>query len=209
MIQLNIREHMLSIYATPISNYLWPDVDELNQNLRELILQYESNNPGITRSNVGGWHSDLEFLQTDKTSFRELHANIKNYVIALFRAVSANDNTQLGSNFKIESWANVLRYDQYNSLHSHPNSFWSGVYYVTGNKEPEAGHPFSGKLELIDPRPGASLSYADQTNMHGRYLFNPVPGQMIVFPGWLQHQVHPYFGADERISIAFNTLIGE
>jgi hypothetical protein len=30
---------------------------------------------------------------------------------------------------------------------------------------------------------------------------------MIVFPGWLQHFVHPYFGSGERISIAFNVSV--
>jgi hypothetical protein len=30
---------------------------------------------------------------------------------------------------------------------------------------------------------------------------------MIVFPSWLQHFVHPYFGGAERISVAFNVSI--
>ncbi|NJN46627.1 MAG: hypothetical protein HC808_09270 [Candidatus Competibacteraceae bacterium] len=30
---------------------------------------------------------------------------------------------------------------------------------------------------------------------------------MVVFPGWLQHQVHPYFGPGERITIAFNVIM--
>ena len=83
-----------------------------------------------------------------------------------------------------------------------------GVYFVTGNP-PVDGHPFSGKLELVDPRPGASLSYSERTRLYGRFLVNPQPGQLVVFPGWLQHQVHPYFGPAERISIAFNATHGQ
>jgi hypothetical protein len=30
---------------------------------------------------------------------------------------------------------------------------------------------------------------------------------MVLFPGWLNHYVHPYYGPAERISIAFNMMI--
>ena len=32
---------------------------------------------------------------------------------------------------------------------------------------------------------------------------------MIVFPAWLNHLVHPFFGDGERISIAFNIVTTE
>ncbi len=32
---------------------------------------------------------------------------------------------------------------------------------------------------------------------------------MIMFPAWLNHFVHPFFGKGERISIAFNILMRE
>ena len=34
--------------------------------------------------------------------------------------------------------------------------------------------------------------------------FTPRPGLIMLFPSWLQHQVRPYWGQGERISIAFN-----
>ena len=37
--------------------------------------------------------------------------------------------------------------------------------------------------------------------------FDPEVGMMLVFPSWLQHFVDPFFGENERISIAFNVLI--
>jgi hypothetical protein len=45
--------------------------------------------------------------------------------------------------------------------------------------------------------------------LDGRYLIDPAPGLMIVFPSWLKHMVHPYYGTGERISVAFNVEVEE
>ena len=44
-------------------------------------------------------------------------------------------------------WANINPTYSYNKTHTHPNSMWSGVYYIKVPKK-------SGKLFLEDPRPG-------------------------------------------------------
>ena len=44
-------------------------------------------------------------------------------------------------------WANINPTYSYNKTHTHPNSMWSGVYYIKVPKN-------SGKLFLEDPRPG-------------------------------------------------------
>jgi len=35
----------------------------------------------------------------------------------------------------------------------------------------------------------------------------PLDGRLILFPSWLYHQVNPYFGEGERISISFNAHV--
>ena len=40
-----------------------------------------------------------------------------------------------------------------------PTSFGRAFTFVTGNRKPEQDNPFSARLELVDPRPGASLTY--------------------------------------------------
>lgn len=202
-----VRDTIVPIFTTPIANYLWKDSDALNAALRSELLQREGQNDGISRSNVGGWHSDTDLFAWDLECVAELHENIRRFIEELTSAFASDQERAAFEGFRVEGWANVLRYGQYNSLHSHPNAFWSGVYYVNGNPKPELEHAFSGKLELIDPRPGASLQYTPCSSLYGRFLVNPNPGQMIVFPGWLQHQVHPYFGPGERVSIAFNVVL--
>ena len=47
-------------------------------------------------------------------------------------------------------WANINPPGAYNKLHCHPNSLFSGVYYVKSE-------PNSGRLKIHEPRPGKQL----------------------------------------------------
>ena len=128
--------------------------------------------------------------------------------IELTRLVVAPTGEARTFRFRTTGWANVLRSGGYNSVHNHPNSMWSGVYYVARG-EPEPAPNENGKLELLDPRSGINMLYLDKNVLDGRYVIEPVPGLMIVFPSWLKHMVHPYFGKGERISVAFNVSVEE
>ena len=91
----------------------------------------------------------------------------------------------------------------YNAPHIHPESAWSGVYYVDAG-DSDATDPHSGCLELLDPRPAAS-----GVNTPGDPFGHPVrivprAGLLVVFPSWLTHWVHPHSGSRERIAISFN-----
>ncbi len=198
---------MVSAFATPLCNHRWEDSAALNAELEQLILREEAKGAGLARSNVGGWHSNTEFLALNEAAVGVLRGRIDGYLRTLCAAVARDREDPAACRFTLEGWANVLRDGQYHSLHSHPNAAWSGVYYVTANGHADAAHPFSGKLELVDPRPGAGLSYSEGTNLYGRFLLDPVPGQMLVFPGWLQHFVHPYQGGGTRITVAFNATM--
>ncbi|MEO1079204.1 MAG: TIGR02466 family protein [Pseudomonadota bacterium] len=203
----NLDANTLPCFATPMVNYFFADSDTLNETLARTIMALEQEEPGLSKSNVGGWHSELDLLEHDDDSIRTLRARLEGFSLALLKQFvrSPAAMEQSSSALRLEAWANVTRHGQYNSVHSHPNALWSMVYYVTGNETLEA-HPFSGKLELLDPRPAASLTYDEDSGVYGRLLINPRAGQLIAFPAWLQHQVHCYFGQAPRISIAINLL---
>ncbi|MGF1552152.1 MAG: TIGR02466 family protein [Paracoccaceae bacterium] len=193
-------------FPTPITLHEWPESAALNARLREIVLGMERESAGVARSNVGGWHSGTGLLRRDDPAIGRLVTRIKTITRAMTAVMMKAPNPRMS----LEGWANVLRAGQYNGVHVHPNSTWSGVYYVTGNPKPEdgAGDPaYSGRIEFLDPRPGAAASYTVESVMQRRCLIDPPAGAMVVFPSWLPHQVHPYFGPGERISIAFNMLL--
>jgi uncharacterized protein (TIGR02466 family) len=105
--------------------------------------------------------------------------------------------------YRIDGWGNVLRDGQYSSAHNHPGRFWSGVYYVSTGA-PDAGRRMCGELEFIDPRAGANMSSPPGNVLDRGLRVRPQDGMMVLFPSWLKHFVHPYFGPGERISVGFN-----
>ncbi len=193
----------VNAFATPVFNALLEGGNELNRGLVEVIERMRSADAGVVRSNVGGWHSDNDFLHSEDASVQRLQTMIRDVV----NGALASTSEGVPPRFALEAWANVLGRGHYHSVHCHPNAIWSGCYYVTGN--PGAGDAFSGKLELLDPRLGASVAHHPGSSLYGRFLLDPRPGQIIVFPGWLQHQVHPHAGDAPRITVAFNAVYAE
>lgn len=195
------KENVALAFGTPISTYLWPDSDVVNAELRKTILEKEKAEKGIKRSNVGGWHSSPDLFVWQVDCARELKDRVATFALDLTRLLTASGAPRK-LNFQMEGWANVSRRGHYNSVHDHPGSTWSGVYYVCGGK-PDSDDPCNGRLELIDPRAGTNILRVEE-GIFGRYLVEPIPGLMVMFPSWLKHMVHPFQGSGERISISFN-----
>lgn len=205
---LDISKHCASAFATPIVTYPWPDSDQLNEELKTLILKEEANSEGMTRSNIGGWHSNTDFFTWDAECARMIKHRIEQMIVALTKATMVMKQGKRSFKYRLDGWANINRHGSYNNVHNHPNCLWSGVYYVSSGKaEPDT--PQNGKLELLDPRAGINLIHIEGSIFAGRYIVDPIPGMMVMFPSWLKHLVHPFFGKGERISIAFNILTSE
>jgi uncharacterized protein (TIGR02466 family) len=91
------------------------------------------------------------------------------------------------------------------SLHAHPQSLLSGVFYL---KIPENSPP----IIFNDPRdhykyiqyPTKFGNPRDMYKLLPEYVINPVEGMILLWPSWLEHQVPPSNCSEERIAIAFN-----
>jgi uncharacterized protein (TIGR02466 family) len=106
----------------------------------------------------------------------------------------------------VSGWAAICRADAYHAPHSHPDSAWSGVYYVdAGTDNPE--RPMNGVLEFLDPRAGAEAVTAPGDPYGEPVRVRPEAGLLVIFPSWLYHWVHPYAGQTPRIAISFNATL--
>jgi uncharacterized protein (TIGR02466 family) len=206
--ELSLTAHLMMVFPTPLVSYPWPNSEQLNRDLAAVILNAERKDHGITRSNVGGWHSTTDFFDWQQPPIKALRERVKEMTMAITRAITIAKDGPRTFNYRIDGWANVSRHGHYNSVHNHPNCLWSGTYYVsTGSPDPET--PVNGRLELVDPRAGVNMVHLADTLLQTRYVIDPTPGLMVLFPSWLNHFVHPFFGAGERISIAFNIITVE
>ena len=107
-------------------------------------------------------------------------------------------------------WANINYPGGYNRPHLHPNSLFSGVYWI---KTPVK----SGNLMLYDPRPGVHTTMPNRNadgpkegqlppELWREVHYEPIAGRIIMFPAWLWHEVRPNESNDTRISVSFNFL---
>lgn len=188
-------------FPTAVLSRVIPRHRGVNERLRRAILAREKTSPGVSKSNVGGWHSNNDFLKWDAPDIAKLR-------LWFAQAVKSINDFSIGpehasGEMEISAWANVCRSGDYHQPHFHPASDWSGVYYVTTGTDGSESR-VSGRIEMLDPRTGVGLLDTPGRPFTGTLQFAPAPGLMLVFPSWLMHHVRPHEGAMERICVAFN-----
>ena len=170
----------------------------LNQELEKDIVAWSKQDKGITRTNVQGWHSTTNMAELPE------YAKLVDMLYACQKTIYEQEHLDsepvLGN-----MWANINPPGGMNRAHQHPNSLWSGVYYIKAPKN-------SGHLKIDDPRSVASMVRPNQKKgpvpprLFRETHYEPVAGRCIMFPSWLMHCVDPNQSNDIRISVSFNFL---
>ena len=65
------------------------------------------------------------------------------------------------------------------------------------------------RLQSYLPRQARVRSHKSEPFGFGETAFNLRAGQLLLFPSYLMHEVAPYFGQRERITVAFNAWVRE
>ena len=166
-----------------------------------------ASDPGLSRSNHLGWHSDTAMLQWGGAAAAKLSETAVQVAkrMSHFKEASVDDY-----DWVVSMWANVSPAGALNQLHVHPGNLWAAVFYVDMGGDP--GEDAGGALYLEDPRfPMAAMHHtafrflgADGRPQEYQPNLQLGAGQMVVFPAWLRHGVRPFRGGRDRISIAMN-----
>lgn len=100
-------------------------------------------------------------------------------------------------------WANFNPPGAHNPSHSHPNNYFSGVYYVSVAEG-------AARILFEDPRPQAQVMLppvVEHTPYNGNVvLMEAKPGRLLLFPAWLGHSVPVNRSNEDRISISYNLM---
>ena len=100
-------------------------------------------------------------------------------------------------------WVNVSARGAGHKLHSHPNNFLSGVYYV----QTASG---ADTINFHDPRIQAGIIRPPVRALTGENADQAVvqvkDGLFLLFPSWLQHSVDASQSDSHRISVSFNLM---
>ena len=170
----------------------------LNQELERDIVAWSKQDKGIVRTNVQGWHSTTNMHE--RPEFKKLVNMLYDCQKTVYEQEYYESEPVLGN-----MWANINPPGGSNRAHQHPNSLWSGVYYIKAPKN-------SGHLKIDDPRSSAAMVRPNHkkgplpSRLFRETHYEPIAGRCIMFPAWLMHCVDPNESNDIRISVSFNFL---
>ena len=191
---------MITEYHFPTMIYIkdFPDSEKLNKYLEPKIIQWSQQDQGEQKTNAGGWHSKTDMNRREE--YNPLTRELFNMQEEIYPKENFTRKPVCGN-----MWANINYPGNSNRPHLHPNSLFSGVYWI---KTPMK----SGNLMLYDPRPGSHTTMPNRkegklpSQLWREIHYEPKAGRCNMFPAWMWHEVKPNESNDTRISVSFNFL---
>lgn len=208
-------------FAVPIAQHQIPDHTELNEELKRLFLAKEAagtlhaNPRPALQLHPGVFESIFDLFSWPDPCVRSLREFCwRSLGLAIQQINGYSDEEVRRLEIYSHTWFHVTRQGGFTILHAHPMAAWSGVYCVAPGQAVDA-HPESGVLRFHNPHHYSNY-FTDPGNSrfkppyhHGSWSIKLRAGQLVLFPSWLQHEVLPFYGSDERITVAFNCWFAE
>jgi len=207
-------DEIVSLFPTTLLKRRLAGMAEHNLRLAAIIRELEQSQPNANSgtSTKGGYQTAEDLLTSEHAAAhdpammalkRHVGEAVQDYAGLLIRQECAR--TPQGVNFSLWGWGVILRAGNWQGHHVHAGANISGVYYVAAPPAALAEGGDEGKISFFDPRPRANM--AQLLTQKTRHAEAPVPGDMVIFPSWLEHSVAPFQGEGERICIAFNVRL--
>lgn len=172
--------------------------DNLSKSLTQKQVDFISKQP--MRSNITNRSSLNNYLLESSELAdvkQELNRAINNYFQMVF---APKDDVSL---YITQSWSNVTHPGECHHAHTHPNSFISGVLYVSTDA--------TDNIMFVRPMVNGISVNVDAVEWN---IFNSITwqypvksGGIVLFPSSLGHEVPTTVSKTSRVSLAFNTFL--
>lgn len=166
--------------------------------IEELLKLREIEPDNISRSVRSGWKTPFRSFDYLPPDLKELEKVARSCFDHAFREMSLKVSKTF-KGFQLQAGVNLTEPGGYNVQHGHENVYLAGCFYL---RVPEN----SGNIVFLDPRPAAKYSLGASANEMGSTNVHVFPreGQLLIFPGWLEHRVEENLSDQARISIVIN-----
>lgn len=203
------------MFAVPFAQARYPEPAVINAELKALLLAraadpaYANPHPSL-KQQAGVFESEFNLFAWPEACVQRLKAYCWTELGRVIQAVNGYSAEEMARlQIFSHTWFHVTRRDGFVIAHTHPMASWSGVYCVDPGTTP-ADRPESGVLRFHNPHYYSNM-FLDPGNArlrapyhHGCWCVKLQAGQLVLFPSWVSHEVLPFYGDDERITIAFN-----
>lgn len=183
---------MLPIINTSVSITNVGTKDQRDGLMRKAQL-YKEHNPSISNTNDGCWRGEIHWKEDwlKDAIDSQLNDNIKYYLDIDPALKSRFNHTQM----YVETWTNINDPGSMNRLHSHKLYDFVALYYIQGE----------GTGELVFHNP-ANLEVECSLNSPwvSMMSYEPKDGDLLIWPGWVPHEVGINKSNKQRVNIAFN-----
>ncbi len=201
------QPEILHLWPTQMLRHVLPGAEAANSVLLVLIEEQEAARPGMTVDYLGG-----NLLEGEHPALGWLRDCLNRAVVDYVRATAIDYDL----NWSLQGWANINRFGDYHNLHNHPHAWLSGTYYVAvpdaevGDAQlpPGRSDRTPGEISFFDPRPQANMNAVKgdpQVDPEFRVL--PMAGELLLWPAFLHHLVHPNLAREPRVSVSFNVIL--
>lgn len=195
--------HVFDLWPTKLYQRTLVDFDAPTRELLKLVRDLDRSNRNVTLD-----YRDNNLLNMDLAGPNWLRGEVNQSVIDYLSTIGIDYPV----NWQIHAWANINRKGDYHDAHNHPHSYLSGTYYLKVPTPSKIGRNRSdvrpGHITFYDPRPGINMnSINNDPYVDPEHTILPQPGQLLMWPAFLNHFVHPNLSDETRISISFNIVL--
>jgi hypothetical protein len=222
MTQKIIKPSML--WPTPTLTVEHTDSAELNRGLARIIREKERSIiskgmptavAGLAEGLTTHW-LEYNVLLWDYPEIKEFRRRVLDGLRDFFKLLGNPDEPGLKVS-GISCWANILRPGEALEVHHHDPAFVSAHYQVQcgddaecrdAKKSGNAGHTVYFRPGFLDrSHGGKAAGPTSPWDADWRIDAAPVEGKLFFFPSYIRHEVRPYAGKTERISIALDVFV--
>ena len=208
------------LWPTPIVTVFLEGSEQLNARLANIILEQEQKIVGKGKSTevagikdgLSAYWLNFNVLNWDYPEIAEFRRIVLEGVREWLKMVDGlgQEDRQLAG---ISCWANVLRYGERLTIHHHDPAFVSAHYTVQSGSDGnslagDSGYTVYYRPGFMDRSHGGEAFMAPSPwDDDWRIEKRPVEGRLLLFPSFIRHEVRPYLGQSQRISIAMDIFL--
>ena len=167
---------------------------EQREDLKKQILHAKENNIEVMGGgNKGCWRSTAKYEMDWLYESMRVLSNEANKVYfendTIFKRLLDNCN-----NRDYNIWTNVNEVGSKNVLHTHTTDAWAGIYYLQAE----------GTGNLVFTNPANILLQCNIKSPYTRRTgIRPKDGMLVLWPGWVPHEVEENNSDKQRINLAW------